>query len=141
LLAERLVAATAWLRRIPEGRGYRIGYAGTGTGAAAGLWAAADDRSKVAAVVSCAGRPDLAAERLYRTRAPALLLVGAEDPTVLALNREVRDRLRGTAELALVPGASGRLTEPGALDGAARLVRNWFARHLAVDTAAASARR
>jgi dienelactone hydrolase len=37
LLAERLVGATDWLRQAPETTGFRIGYFGASTGAAAAL--------------------------------------------------------------------------------------------------------
>src|SRR5690606_25006633 len=41
LLADRLVAATRWLRTREEARGLAIGFFGASTGAAAALWAAA----------------------------------------------------------------------------------------------------
>jgi hypothetical protein len=50
-----------------------VGAADASTGAAAALWAAADD-PEIAAVVSRGGRPDLAAPRLGEVRAPTLLV-------------------------------------------------------------------
>jgi len=125
LLAGRLAAATAWVRGQPDTADARIGYFGASTGAAAALWAAADDPG-IAAVVSRGGRPDLAGPRLPAVRAPTLLVVGGEDREVLRLNREARASLRCESALEVVPGASHLFTEPGALDRVAQLARDWF---------------
>ena len=59
--------------------GLPVGLFGASTGAAAALYAAADAGTKVAAVVSRGGRPDLAGSRLAAVRAPTLLIVGGRD--------------------------------------------------------------
>src|SRR5690606_2011684 len=87
LLAERLRAATGWVRRQPGIQDLAVGYFGASTGAGAALWAAADLGDEVAAIVSRGGRPDLAAPRLAEVRAPTLLIVGGHDDVVLELNR------------------------------------------------------
>ena len=51
LLASRRATATRWVRGLPELRTLPIGYFGANTGAAAALWAAADDMD-IAAVVN-----------------------------------------------------------------------------------------
>jgi putative phosphoribosyl transferase len=131
LLAGRLAAATRWLRGRPELAGARLGYFGASTGAAAALWAAADPANEAAAVVSRGGRPDLAAPRLASVRAPTLLIVGGLDAAVLEMNRAAQVYLRGEHQLAVVPGASHLFEEPGTLEQAAELARDWFTRHLA----------
>jgi putative phosphoribosyl transferase len=50
---------------------------------------------------------------------------------VLALNREAQEHLKCENHLAVVPGATHLFEEPGALDRAASLARDWFARYLA----------
>jgi putative phosphoribosyl transferase len=135
LLAHRLVDATAWLRTQPGCEHLRIGYFGASTGAAAALQAAADPRTDIAALVSRGGRPDLAGDRLPWVRTPTLLIVGGHDPLVLDLNREARTHLRCPSELAVVPGAGHLFEEPGTLDEAARLARDWFLTHLTTDRA------
>lgn len=130
LLAGRLTGATRWLREQPGGRRLPIGYFGASTGAAAALWAAAEPGAEVAAVVSRGGRPDLAAPRLARVRAPTLLIVGALDETVLELNRSARRQLRCRSSLAVVPGATHLFGEPGTLEAAAHLASSWFREHL-----------
>jgi putative phosphoribosyl transferase len=131
LLAGRLAAATRWLRGRPELAGARLGYFGASTGAAAALWAAADPVNEAAAVVSRGGRPDLAAPRLASVRAPTLLIVGGLDTAVLEMNRAAQVYLRCEHHLAVVPGASHLFGEPGTLEQAAELARDWFTRHLA----------
>ncbi|MGZ6895955.1 MAG: phosphoribosyltransferase family protein [Acidimicrobiia bacterium] len=130
LLAERLLAATAWLRAEPEARNAPIGYFGASTGAAAALWAAAAPESSISAVVSRGGRPDLAAPRLAAVTAPTLLIVGGHDDVVIDLNRQAEALLRCRHELAIVPGATHLFEEPGTLEQAARLACAWFVEHL-----------
>ena len=128
LLSGRLAAVTAWVRDRPGCRGLPVGYFGASTGAAAALWAAADD-PQVAAVVSRGGRPDLAAPRLGEVRAPTLLVVGSRDTVVLELNRRAQARMRCESRLAVVPGATHLFEEPGTLEQAAALARDWFVDH------------
>lgn len=126
-LAGRLTDATHWLRRRTP---LTVGYFGASTGAAAALWAAADAGPEVGAVVSRGGRPDLAGARLAAVRAPTLLIVGGRDTTVLDLNRRAQARLRCESRLDVVPGATHLFEEPGTLDEAAALARDWFTRFL-----------
>lgn len=131
LLARRLLDATYWLRSDGRAEGLPIGYFGASTGAAAALWAAAEQRTQVAAVVSRGGRPDLAGPRLGAVRAPTLLIVGGLDHEVLELNRQAQTHLRCKNRLAIVPGATHMFEEPGTLGAAAELARDWFASHFA----------
>ncbi len=130
LLASRLTAATAWARRELSGRDLAVGYFGASTGAGAALWAAAEPGSQVRAVVSRGGRPDLAGARLGAVRAPTLLIVGGADDVVLDLNRDARARMRCETDLAVIPHATHLFEEPGTLERAAQLARDWFVRHL-----------
>lgn len=130
LLARRLVRATGWVRGRPEAAGLPIAAFGASTGAAAALWAAAEDGAGIAAVVSRGGRPDLAGPRLAEVVVPTLLIVGSRDEQVLALNRQAASQLRGEVEVAVVPGATHLFEEPGTLDLAARTARDWIVGHL-----------
>ncbi|MBB3082808.1 phosphoribosyltransferase family protein [Geodermatophilus sabuli] len=129
LLAARLGEATAWLRAAPGCGELPVGWFGASTGAAAALTAAADDDA-VRGVVSRGGRPDLAGPRLGDVRAPTLLVVGGADRDVLELNRQAQARLRCVNRLAVVPGAGHLFEEPGTLQAAAALARDWFLEHL-----------
>jgi putative phosphoribosyl transferase len=130
LLAHRLVEVTRWLGARADAAALPVGYFGASTGAGAALWAAADPRADVRAVVSRGGRPDLAGPRLGDVDAPTLLIVGGRDETVLELNRSAQAAVRRGCELAVVPGATHLFEEPGALGQVAALARDWFVQHL-----------
>ena len=130
LLARRLLGATVWLGEQPGCRSLQVGYFGASTGAGAALWAAADPNAHVNAVVSRGGRPDLAGARLAAVRTPTLLIVGSLDLDVLERNREAERLLTCEHRLDIVPGASHLFEEPGTLEHAARLAREWFTAHL-----------
>jgi len=130
LLARRLTEVTRWLRTQPRAAGAAVGYFGASTGAAAALWAAAEPGAGIAAVVSRGGRPDLARPRLGAVTAPTLLIVGGNDDVVLDLNRRAQAGLHCENHLAVVPGATHLFEEPGTLDAAAALARDWFVSHL-----------
>ena len=131
--AERLVAATDWLRDQETTRDLPIGYFGASTGAAAALVAAAERPDEVGAVVSRGGRPDLAGEALSRVVAPTLLVVGGLDTVVIGLNESAQARLRGTSELVVVEGATHLFEEPGTMAQVTRHAIAWFERWLAPD--------
>lgn len=130
LLARRLTATTEWLGEQPATQHLDMGYFGASTGAAAALRAAADVGSRIKAIVSRGGRPDMAESALDRVQAPTLLIVGGRDDVVIELNRRAFDRLRGVKELVIVPGATHLFEEPGALEEVARLAARWFGRYL-----------
>jgi putative phosphoribosyl transferase len=130
LLGRRLVDVTRWVRGQPEVVGLPVGYFGASTGAAAALVAAATPDSKVMAVVSRGGRPDLAGPKLAEVRAPTLLIVGGRDEVVLGLNKEAEAALGCESRLEIVPGATHLFEEPGTLRAAAELARDWFLGHL-----------
>jgi putative phosphoribosyl transferase len=130
LLAGRLAEVTRWLRAQPRAARAAVGYFGASTGAAAALWAAAGPGAGIAAVVSRGGRPDLARPRLAAVTAPTLLIVGGRDEVVLDLNQRAQAELRCENGLAVVPGATHLFDEPGTLDAAAGLARDWFLSHL-----------
>ena len=129
LLAKRLLYAVQWIRRHPALGSLRLGCFGASTGAAAALLAASEGRP-FAAIVSRGGRPDLAGDALAKVQAPVLLIVGGNDPTVLQLNRQAKDRMRARTRLAIVPGATHLFEEPGALDQVSSLAQLWFERWL-----------
>ncbi|HUA95267.1 MAG TPA: alpha/beta family hydrolase [Acidimicrobiales bacterium] len=130
LLAERLIEVTGWVRRHSRLEGLPVCYFGASTGAAAALCAAAEPGADIAAVVSRGGRPDLATTRLPAVRAPTLLIVGSRDEVVLELNRAALAALRCESRLVVVEGATHLFEEPGTLDAAAGLARDWFLTHL-----------
>jgi len=132
LLGQRLAGITDWIGEQPGLNQLELGYFGASTGAAAALVAAADRPRIVRAVVSRGGRPDLAGAALKEVLAPTLFIVGGDDTVVLDLNRSAMAKLpRQTKhKLEVVAGAGHLFEEPGALDQAADLARDWFRDYL-----------
>ncbi len=132
LLARRTAGVLEWLDLQPFAHELKRGLFGSSTGAAAALIAAAELPDKVAAVVSRGGRPDLAGPALPKVQAPTLLIVGGNDEVVIDLNEQALEQMSEGAEkkLMVVPGASHLFEEPGTLEYAARLARDWFQAHL-----------
>ena len=132
LLGRRVAAITDWIDRQPSLKSLGLGYFGASTGAAAALVAAAERPNVVRAVVSRGGRPDLAGLSLKGVVAPTLFIVGGNDSVVLKLNYSAMAQLPRQTEhkLEVVAGASHLFEEPGTLDQAAALARDWFREHL-----------
>lgn len=131
LLARRLAGVLDWLAARPATGGLATGLFGASTGGGAALVAAADRPSRVRAVVSRGGRPDLAGPALARVLAPTLLIVGGDDVPVIGMNRDAMAQMTAPVRLEIVPGASHLFEEPGALDRVAALASEWFVRYLA----------
>ncbi len=129
LLAGRLLDATAWLSKAPELNGVKTGIYGASTGAAAAIIAAAK-MPQISTVVSRGGRPDLAGTALQNVKIPVLLIVGGNDLQVLKLNQEAELRLGGERKLEVIQGATHLFEEPGALEQAAQIAKEWFTRLL-----------
>jgi putative phosphoribosyl transferase len=130
LLSHRLLAATTWTKGHPSATNLKIGYFGASTGAAAALRASVYATTRIDAIVSRGGRPDMATDVLGRVRAPTLLIVGGDDELVLELNRNAYKMLSCEKELKIVPGATHLFEEPGKIEEVAKLANDWFVRHL-----------
>lgn len=130
LLSQRVADTIEWSSHQQPLMHLPLGLFGASTGAAAALVAAASHGARVKAVVSRGGRPDLAGDSLSRVQAPTLLIVGGNDPEVLALNRQAMVRMSGSAHLHVVPGATHLFEEAGALEQVAQQAGAWFTRYL-----------
>ncbi len=145
LLAERLSIVTNWVKQqsptVIDGCALsglhslrscklHLGYFGASTGAAAALVAAAKQPGLVEAIVSRGGRPDLAGTWLAPVQAPTLLIVGGNDPIVNNLNRQAASQMHTTCRLEIIPDAGHLFEEPGTLERAAILAREWFEEYL-----------
>jgi putative phosphoribosyl transferase len=131
LLGRRVIAAADWaasaetdLRSLP------IAFFGASTGAAAALIAAAARPALTRCVISRGGRPDLAAAALLLVQAPTLLIVGSLDTPVIEVNQRAMAQMTAPVELAIVPGATHLFEEPGTLERAAVLARDFCLRSL-----------
>ncbi len=125
-LAKRLMEATDFISKYPATHQLPIGYFGASTGAAAALLAAAEEKEHVKAVVSRAGRPDLAGNELPHVKAPTLLIVGSNDFGVIELNQKAFELLSCPKKLEIVEGATHLFEERGALEHVSLLAAKWF---------------
>jgi putative phosphoribosyl transferase len=130
LLAERLIGVVHWIDSEPELARLPLGLFGASTGAAAALVAAARLGSRIGAVVSRGGRPDLADAALGDVTAPTLLIVGGLDYGVIELNEKAFARLTAPKLLEIVPGATHLFPEPGRLELVITHAARWFKLHL-----------
>lgn len=130
-LAQRLMLVARTLHEHPDTRGLRIGLFGGSSGATAALLAAADLPELIDAVVLRGGRPDLAGDALQRTLAPTLLIVGGWDDATLQGNRAALAQMRCEKQLEVIPHATHRFIESGAIARVAELAASWFQTHLA----------
>ena len=131
LLTGRLARVTDWIGECAATRSLPLGLFGASTGAAAAFALAASRPARIVALVSRGGRPDLAgAGVLAAVQAPSLLLVGALDTRVLALNHAAHDTLTCEKHLEIIPGASHLFEEPGRIEIVATHAVAWFERYL-----------
>ncbi|HEY0868087.1 MAG TPA: alpha/beta hydrolase [Fimbriimonas sp.] len=131
LLSDRLSSAIDWLQNDTETSPLHLGLFGASTGAAAALAAAVGRGDSVSAIVSRGGRPDLAGDALPAVEAPTLLIVGGLDGPVIEMNENAMSELAVVEKrLAIVPGAGHLFEEPGKLEEAATLAKDWFLRFL-----------
>lgn len=130
LLATRLQMAADWATAHPATRHLHPAYFGASTGGGAAIRAAAHD-TRITAVVSRGGRPDLAGRSaLASVKAPVLLIVGSLDTVVIDLNRAAANEMHCPRRLAIVPGAGHLFEEPGTLERVVDLATAWFLQHL-----------
>lgn len=129
-LAARLIDAVDWSRREAPLGELPLGLFGVHTCAAAALVAAAERPQGVAALVVCDGRADLAGGSLWRVRAPTLMLVGEEDSSALAINRQAAAELAAINAVTTVAGAGAAFGLPAAIEQVATLAEAWYRLHL-----------
>ena len=130
LLAERLVVATQWISKRKDMQNVPIGFFGASTGAASALKATPFLGTKIKAIVSRGGRPDLAVPILDKIKSPTLLIVGGNDGVVIDLNKKACAKLSGIKKMEIIDGATHLFSEPGKLEAVAKLTINWYTKYL-----------
>lgn len=132
LQADRLRSATHWVRQQPALAELPVGYFGANDSAVVALVAASTEGADIRAVVTRGGRPHLDST-ISKLHSATMLIVGGNDESLAALNLEVWARLRCEKSIEIIPGASNRFEEPGALDNVAALAARWFSERLNKD--------
>jgi dienelactone hydrolase len=132
LMSARLHAATDWVNQNSQciDGDFRIGYVATCLSAAAAIRAAAQ-RTDIAAVVSCGGRPDMAGGELSHVEAATLMIVrdAEDDGLLLETNQAAYEQLTDAfrREIAVLPST---LDDFAAREEASQLIQQWFVRYL-----------
>jgi pimeloyl-ACP methyl ester carboxylesterase len=81
----------------------------------------------VGAIVCLSGYTDLASENLSSLQTPTLLIFGGNDCSIIAMNEDaVTEISTQHKQLKIIPGASHKFSEPGAMEEVARLASQWF---------------
>jgi len=129
LLGSRLAIARRCLRSSSICRELPVGYFGAGSEAPAALWAAAEPRDKIRAVVVRGARPDLAGARLGDVMAPTLFLVGGLDIRVRTVNHRAAAAMRCEHRVTVLAG-HGLGSDSRISQRAAYVAAMWFAEQL-----------
>ncbi len=136
LQAQRMAEAIAWAAGEPGLSDLPVGLFGANTGTAVVLVAALHATDRVFAVVSRAGRTDLAPS-LSHLCAPTLLIASDAEPVLLSLNRSAFAQLPQSGRMTVVPAAV-RGSDPSiGHQHVAELAQDWFVQHLPVRAEAA----
>ncbi|MGK2961483.1 MAG: dienelactone hydrolase family protein [Gemmatimonadaceae bacterium] len=138
MLAERITAATEWVKDETEVAHLPVGHLASGVASAAALVADVQSPGQIDAIASRGGRPDLASIRLYKVAPPVLLIAGSADSQNLELNRWALRRLNCEKSLVTVPNATSRFEEPGTFAAMTDLAASWFKRVMKLPRPAAN---
>jgi putative phosphoribosyl transferase len=130
IMEQRITGIAEWIREQPETANLSIGYFGTGVSGAAALIAAAERPDIVRAVVSAAGRLDMAQEYLSRILAPTMLIVAQNDTATVRRHQDTLGQLTVDKQFEQIPGVSSLFEDTRALNEVARLAGQWFTRWL-----------
>ena len=117
--------------RDPQSAPLPLALFGAGPGTAPVLRAAVAWRARLQAVAVCGGRPQDGLAALPLLGLPTLLVVGgADDEALAAIDRMTMRHLPGAWRLETVPGAKACFGEPGCFETAAHHAASWFSLHL-----------
>jgi len=131
LLGKRAAGVTAWIASQSTLANLPMGYVGGGTGAAAAVLATLQHPARIRALVSNAGRPDLAGPWIGRIDVPMLAVIGGEASVALGFTRSVMQVIpdRIPHEIRILDSATHPFSGESATRAAA-LVGEWFERYL-----------
>jgi len=130
LRTERLIAVSKWCMENEITKDLGIGYYGVGIGSAAALSATAFWGTKIRAVITRGGRPDLAMEVLDLIESPTLLIVGGEDKPAIDIFRKAFQKIGCVKKMETIAGATRFFEEPGAMEKVVDISALWFVKYL-----------
>ncbi len=132
-MQQRLIGIADWLLQNQETENFSIGCFGSGACGAAALIAAAHRPDAIRAVVSAAGRLDLAQQYLSRITIPTLLLAPENDTSAVQMNQQALEQLKSPTtnkQFEKIQGVDSLSETSNALEEVARVTSAWFGRWL-----------
>jgi len=131
LISQRLHAVSTWIDHQPGLCDKSLGIVATSTVAAASIRLALQEPELFAAIVSKAGRIDLAgANPLRQLQVPSLVILPGAEPDLLQPTHSAFALLGCRKNLLEIARASSSFIEPGTLDEASQAACEWLAHHL-----------
>jgi dienelactone hydrolase len=129
-MEQRIIGIAEWLLPNPETKNLSIGYFGIGVSGAAALIAAAERPDAVHAVVTAAGRIDMAENYLHQIMAPSMFIVAQNDTASVKMHQDMLKQLCVDNQFEQIAGVSSLFESSKTLDEVARLAGQWFTRWL-----------
>lgn len=127
LISRRLESIGEWIVHQPQLYPMRLGLVACDTIAAAAIRLANRNTELLTAMVSKAGRIDLAgAHPLEQLRTPIMVLMPGAEPSLLPPTQSAYALIRAPKTYVPIEHASSAFVEPGCLDAAAQSCRQWF---------------
>lgn len=129
-LADRIMDIRKWADQNPQTEHLNVGIFGFNTGASAAIIAASRFDSKMNAIVSLGGRPDLALEALKKIDIPILLIATHKDNSNVIFNEKALSDIGKESRLEVLQDAEKGFHEPVILEKITSLTKEWFVRHI-----------
>lgn len=128
--SERISDIRKWAGENPQTEHLSAGIFSLGSGTAAALEAIANRESKINAMVSLGGRPDLAFDALKRIDIPLLFICGDMDNANVVQHEKALAHFNTSSKMEVLNDAGKGFTTPAAIDEVIKLSREWFIQHL-----------
>jgi putative phosphoribosyl transferase len=129
-LAGRISDVCKWAAQNPQTEQLNVGLFGYNTGIAAVLKAASYQESKINAIVSLGGRPDLVLDVLEKIHVPLLLIVGHVDNAIVTFNQKALPHIHAESRMEVLQDSGKGFQEPAVQEKIASLSKEWFTRHM-----------
>lgn len=133
LISQRLAAVQTWIDHQPGMAERPLALIASHTVAAGAVRLVQQAPARYAALISKAGRLDLAGVApLRQLQTPTLVLLPGAEPDLLAPSQPALKLLSGPRQIVEIPLASADFIEPGTLDAAIQACRQWLETHIPV---------
>ncbi len=129
-LSERIKDVCYWAADNPQTEAMNIGLFTINTGTAAALETPIFYDHQVNALVSLAGRPDLAVDNLKSINIPMLFIAGNLDSSNVSYHEKVLENLNAESKFEILKESGKGFHDESMLKDVAQLAKEWFIRHL-----------